>query len=346
LAKNKYWLHILLFVLTFISTTISGVYWSGNQQFDLTNFSHGLKYSILLLIFLSAHEFGHYFAARIHKVDATLPYYIPFPHSETIPSPFGTFGAIIKTRSPILTRKALFDIGVSGPIAGFIVSVGFLIYGLITLPPVEYLYHIHPEYITRGHQVLGLYFGDTLILSALADIFANPNGWMPTMNEIYHYPFLNVGWFGMFVTSLNMLPLGQLDGGHVLYAMFGKKQYKISTILWYILLAMGIFGLFSEVYNFFSHPAFINEYPTVISILQPIHDGLKSISPYLLKFWPGWLIWALITKFFIKIKHPPLQDDEPLDTKRMAIGWFAFLILVLTFSYNGIYIIGDLTNLL
>jgi membrane-associated protease RseP (regulator of RpoE activity) len=326
LKKNRYWLHALLFLATFFTTTVAGVTWARQDPFDLSNFMIGIEYSVLLLIFLSAHEFGHYVAARLHKVDATLPFYIPFPISEAFPLHFGTFGAVIKTRSPILRSKALFDIGVAGPIAGFAVSLGFMIYGLITIPPIAY-----PQ------SDWGLFFGDTIIYSILAGTFADPGNWLPPMNYIQTNPMLNVAWFGMFVTSLNMLPLGQLDGGHVLYAMFGRRQHLISRILWYFLLAMGLLGLFATLHDYFTHPVVIDQYPTVVSIMSPIYDFLYSIGPFMVKFWPGWLIWAMITKFFIKIKHPIIQYEEPLDKKRMAIGWFAILILILTFSYNGIY---------
>lgn len=227
--KNRYWLHITLFIATFITCMIAGAQWQMKDASDINNWHYGITYAILLLTFLSAHEFGHYFASRIHKVDATLPFYIPVPFPEVL---FGTFGAVIKTRSPMNSKKALFDIGVAGPIAGFIVCIIFLIIGFSSLPPQEYIYTIHPNYLAHGGLIplTGLHFGDNLLYMMFERIFSNPSVWIPPMNEMYHYPFLCVGWFGLFVTSLNLLPIGQLDGGHVIFTMFGFAQSRISRI--------------------------------------------------------------------------------------------------------------------
>ena len=178
--KNKVWLHLLLFIATSLTAVMAGSYWSNHDPMDLGNWKFGLTYAILILTFISSHEFGHYFAARIHKVDATLPFYIPAPFQLM---PFGTFGAVIKTRSAIPSRKALFDIGVAGPLAGFIISLAFLIIGLATLPPKEFIYNIHPEYMIYfgdipGH---GMHFGDTALFTLLASVFKNPDVWLPPM---------------------------------------------------------------------------------------------------------------------------------------------------------------------
>ena len=153
------WLNILLFLLTFFTTTFAGVAWLNMDPYDLTNFRYGLPYSILLLFFLSAHEFGHYFAAKYHKVKVTLPFYIPFP---LFLNPFGTMGAVIRMQSPTRSKKALFDIGIAGPIAGFIVASLLLIYGMTHLPPFEYIYRIHPEYMSTGVPTNGFAFGPNL----------------------------------------------------------------------------------------------------------------------------------------------------------------------------------------
>lgn len=335
--KNRLWLHIVLFLGTVLTVVMAGTFWSNHDPSDLLNWHYGITYSILILSFISAHEFGHYFAARIHKVDATLPFYIPAP-SELMP--FGTFGAVIKTRSAIPSKKALFDIGVAGPLAGFIVSLAFLIIGLVTLPPKEFIYQIHPEYQIYFGKIpdYGLHFGDTLLFSVLSSVFKNPDGWLPPMNEIYHYPFLNVGWFGLFVTALNMLPIGQLDGGHVTYAMFGSKQGRLARIVWWGIFVLGVFGflgvLRTEYFNVDSPDVF---YVFLKTILFPIIEFVNKNAPWLLTCWAGWLFWSLITRFFIKIDHPPIGDDKPLDSKRMAIGWIALIVLTLSFSYNGIY---------
>jgi membrane-associated protease RseP (regulator of RpoE activity) len=338
--KNRYWLHILLFVITFFSVTIAGVTWAGKDLFDLNNFHYGLLYGVLILTFLSAHEFGHYFASRYHKVDCTLPFYIPMPLPFMIN--FGTFGAVIKTRTPIVSRKALFDIGVSGPLAGFVVSVVFLIIGLMTLPGKEFIYGIHPNYLTAFNGEIpktNLFFGNNLLYMALAKVFANPQGFLPPMNEMYHYPWLNVGWFGCFVTTMNLLPFGQLDGGHVTYAMFGEKQGKVARVLWWVMLAIGVFAFLGPFYEFVKEPVWVVPiYILNVIFFPPLH-WIKLNMPFLYDGWPGWLIWALITRFLVKIKHPEIYDRTPLDSRRMVIGWIAIVILIVCFTYNAIYIV-------
>lgn len=336
--------HLLIFFtllcITFVTCMISGTQWAYQNFYEITNWHYGTTYAILILTFLSAHEFGHYFAARFHKVDATLPYYIPFPF--TIALNFGTLGAVIKTRSPIPSRRALFDIGVSGPIAGFIVASGFLIYGLQTLPGIEFIYNIHPDYVGHlGGKIpeTGLHFGDTLYYYILSKFFANPNGFLPPMNEIYHYPFLNVGWFGLFVTSLNMLPMGQLDGGHTTYSMFGEKVHRIiSKTIFRILLTMGILSILGLLHEFFTENIDNSIFLAFKSFLFPALDYIKIKFPIIFQFWSGWLFWAVISKFALKLHHPPVEDNTPLGAGRMFIGFLTLGILVLSFAFNGVYI--------
>lgn len=330
---------VLLFAATFVTCMISGTNWAGKNFFEVSNWYYGVEYAILILFFLTAHEFGHYIAAAIHKVDATLPYYIPFPFTFTIN--FGTFGAVIRTRAPIPSRKALFDIGVAGPIAGFLVCLFYLLYGFITLPSIDFLYSIHPEYLIKyGGSIpnAGLYFGDTILYSLLKYIFADASKFIPPMNEMYHYPFLNVGWFGLFVTSLNMLPLGQLDGGHAVYAMFGKKVHNfISDNIFRILLIIGIFAALGNLHLFFLMENDNGYFIAAKEVLMPVLDFIHLNAPFLYKGWAGWLIWALLSKFFLKLHHPPVNDETELNTGRKILGYFTFVILFLSFSYNGIY---------
>jgi len=319
---------------------ISGVAFIGNKDpFDLLNINLGLEYALLLMIFLSAHEFGHYFAAKYHKIDTTLPYYIPFPPTPLFPISFGTMGAVIRIKQQIPNKKALFDIGVAGPIAGFIVCLAYLIYGSMTLPGIEYLYNIHPNYVQEGLEVNGLYFGDNLLFY-ITKLLINKDTFYPPYNEIYHYPFLNVAWFGMFVTSLNMLPLGQLDGGHITYAMFGNLQHKIGKVFWWFILILGIgstFKLFENVlinYNIeLINIISLNFYNSLLNFINSIIRNF----PYIVNGWNGWFLWAIITKFFIKIPHPVIEDEESIGKMRLFIGLISLIILVLCFSYNGLY---------
>ncbi len=295
-------INILLFIITFFTMTIAGVGWLNNDPYQLENFNLGITYSVLMMLVISTHEFGHYFAARLHKIDVTLPYYIPFPF--LFLNPFGTMGAVIKMKTRTQSRKSLFDIGVSGPIAGWITSVIILLIGYLTLPSIDYLYKIHPEYQSSGIPVTGLTFGNNLVFLLFNKIFSmNHNLFVPPMNEIYHYPFLCVGWFGLLITALNMMPVGQLDGGHISYAMFGEKSKFVSYTVFYLLVLFGILGFLP---------------------LLDIKLELGSLN---------WLVWALLIFFVIKIKHPPICSDmeEPLGKFRTAAGWFAYFIFIVSF---------------
>ncbi|MBI5402186.1 MAG: site-2 protease family protein [Ignavibacteriae bacterium] len=280
---------------------MAGVFWANQDPYQLNNFYSGLTYSILLLSVISAHEFGHYFAARYHKVDVTLPYYIPFPF--LFLNPFGTMGAVIKMKSRLHSRKTLFDIGIAGPIAGWAATMIILIYGYLTLPPVNFIYQIHPEYVNKGIPTTGFTFGYNIIFFVFEKIFSAPNVFVPPMNEIYHYPFLCVGWFGLLITSLNMMPVGQLDGGHISYTMFGENHKYIANIVFGLLVFFGLAGLLP---------------------LIGININFGSAN---------WLVWAILIFFVIKRVHPPVVNDfsEPLGRFRTILGWISFIIFVISF---------------
>lgn len=321
MRKDRYWLYILLFVLTVFTTTLAGVAWVGKNPFELLNFPYGLEYSLLLLLFLSAHEFGHYFAAKYHKVDTTLPYYIPFPGTLLGVMPnFGTFGAVIRVRSQLPSKKVTFDIGVAGPLAGFVVCLAVLIIGFATLPGIEYLQQIHPGYPDIAQSTIGeISFGKTLLYSGLEKLFANSTGYVPPMTEMYHYPMLCVGWFGLFVTALNLLPAGQLDGGHLTFGMFSKRVHKlIGATVATILALIALPELFvSLVYD-----------------VTPVW-----IEPFVINGGSTWLVWIILIVFVIRLGHPPVPDETPLDRKRILIGWLAFLIFILSFTPSPIVLL-------
>lgn len=300
-------LHVGLFAVTFFTTTMAGVEWTGKDPLNLLNLPAGLAYSFSLLAILGSHEFGHFFFSLKHKVKATLPYFIPFPFIPGMLN-FGTMGAVIRTKTPVPSRKAMFDIGVSGPIVGFIVSVAVLIFGFTHLPSREYILSIHPNFDFAANQAplidgIPLAFGNTILFKALEVLFTNPHAqFVPPMTEIYHYPLLCTGWFGLFVTAMNLLPVGQLDGGHMIYAMFGRKHGSVARITFASLLVLGLSSL------------------------------LPLINVNIIFGWFGWLIWALILFVVIKLDHPPVMDDTPLDRKRMVVGWLTILIFVVCFS--------------
>lgn len=213
--KKFPWLHAALFVITFVSTLTVGALHSGIDIFKNPSLIYkGLPFSVTLLLILLSHEFSHYTASKKHKVEATLPYFLPAP---PIISPFGTFGAFIKMKSPITTRNALMDIGASGPIAGFVVSVVAAVIGLS-------LSKIMPSVNTEGVII----FGDSLLFSGISKLIL---GNIPDNHDVFLHPVAFAGWIGFFVTSLNLIPIGQLDGGHIAYALLGEKHVKLSKIL-------------------------------------------------------------------------------------------------------------------
>jgi membrane-associated protease RseP (regulator of RpoE activity) len=277
--------------------------WLGRDPYDFGNFTLGLTYSFLILAVLTSHEFGHYFAAKYHGVDVTLPFYIPFPF--LFLNPFGTMGAVIKMRSPTHSKKALFDIGIAGPISGFIVAVIILAYGFISLPPYEYIYTIHPEYQTTGVPTEGFSFGKTLLYWAFENIFASESDkFVPPMNEMYHYPFLCVGWFGLLITALNLIPVGQLDGGHITYALLGKKHKIVAWTFFGLVLLMGLLGLLPFL-------------------------GIDIFMDYGLL---NWLLWAIMMIFVIRIEHPPVYDTAKPGALRYALGLFALIMFISSFT--------------
>lgn len=333
-ARRRFpvWVNAALFLVTMLCTTLAGVAWANANPFEITNWGLGITYSILLLTFLSAHEFGHYIAAKRHGVDASLPFFIPVP---PMLFPFGTMGALIRLRSRIPSRAALFDIGVAGPLAGFLVCIVILIIGFQTLPGIEYLQHIHPEGLSRS----GMYFGDTIMFTIMQSVFATHAGgaYMPPMNEIYHYPFLCVGWFGLFVTALNMLPFGQLDGGHVLYALTGRFQHVVGRIGWWVLLAMGFLSLLGEFSQFLAEPSPSDFVTTLQNSVGIYLQAAVQAAPWLFQFGSNWLLWAVLVRFLIGVYHPPIEDELPLSGIRQVIGWISILVLILSFSPNSVY---------
>lgn len=220
--KRIPFLHILLFILTIFSTLIVGALQAGADIWkEPGQIYKGLPFSLTLMIILLSHEFAHFFSSRNHGVKATLPYFIPAPNI------IGTFGAFIKMKSPIITRKALIDIGASGPIAGFIISVVACIAGLNMSDVVS---------VSETRGLLRL--GDSILFSFLTGAIL---GVTPVDQDIMLNPVAFAGWIGLFVTSINLIPVGQLDGGHIAYALLGEKQMRLSVILVVVLAWLGLF---------------------------------------------------------------------------------------------------------
>jgi membrane-associated protease RseP (regulator of RpoE activity) len=323
-TNRGFLINILLFIITFFTTTVAGVAWVGRDPFDLVNFNYGIPYSISLIFVLGVHEFGHYFASLSHGVKVTLPFFIPFPPIPQLIN-FGTLGAVIRTRSAIPSKKAMFDIGVAGPIAGFIASLIVLVYGFTHLPPAEYILSLHPHFdFSLGYdpssQGIPLEFGKTIAYSGLQMLLTNPTTqFVPPMGEIYHYPFLCVGWFGLFVTSLNLIPIGQFDGGHLIYTMFGRLHKRIANISFLLLLIMGA-------------PALLDSVVKLIFSIFSQNPQLPQL-PLIQYSWGGWFLWAVISFTIVKLYHPPVADETPIDGGRQIVGWLGICIFVVSFSF-------------
>jgi membrane-associated protease RseP (regulator of RpoE activity) len=261
---RRWWINLLLFAITFLTTTMYGaavsasffanqpfnsdLIWSGYHLLLARDplLLRGLLFSVPLLLILTAHEFGHYFACKHARVEATLPFFLPSPML------LGTFGAFIRIKSPIYTRRNLFDIGVSGPLAGFIVLLPFLCAGVA-------MSRVVPHIASSGDFI----FGTPLLIRLLAwiELPGTP------VADIALHPFAQAAWAGLLATAINLLPIGQLDGGHIVYALFGSNHKALSRFFIILLLPMAYFSwswLFWAVLLFFlgmRHPLIYDESP-------------------------------------------------------------------------------------
>jgi len=213
-------LHIILFLLTLLCTLIAGTLQQGINPLEHPWLLwKGIPFSFTLLMILGAHEFGHYFISRKHHIDVTLPYFIPAP------SFIGTFGAFIKMKSPIMDRRILLDVGAAGPLAGMCVSIPVLLVGL-------HLSEIRYEAVETGFSL-----GSSIFFYFMSWIV---HGFMPDNANLILHPIAFSGWIGLLVTCLNLLPVGQLDGGHVAYAIIGPKQRVVAKVVLVVLVILGV----------------------------------------------------------------------------------------------------------
>lgn len=244
----------------------------------------GLKFSVSLIFILICHEMGHYIACRIYKVDSTLPYFIP---SLPLIGPAGTFGAFIRIRSRIPTRRAIFDIGVAGPIAGFVALLPVAIIAVATMQSISV-----PTPVPSNVLV----FSDPLLIKGLMFLFGINAEWTAPN------PFYGAAWIGAIVTALNLVPSGQLDGGHAIYAVFGER-----------------------IHYWFGRVAF-----AVMALL--------AIGGMVLYSSPAGVLFAVVLGVMMRIPHPEPWDHTPLDAKRKVIALITLLIFILCFLPIPIYI--------
>lgn len=261
--KESYRLNVILFIATFASITFTGSTFYGS--FDLIL---GLKFAVALMFVLGSHEMGHFIASKRWGMKASLPYFIPFP---TI---IGTLGAVIRQRGVIKSRRALLEIGASGPLAGVVAALIVTYIGL-KLPV--------PELSVEGGG--GIMLGEPLLFRFVAGVAG--------FTGEYIHPVAFAGWVGMFVTALNLIPVGQLDGGHVMRAMLGNRADAISRIFPFVLLAAGYFFKDS--------------------------GGI-------------WFFWAILAFFFSMQRHPKPYDDSPLPLRYLFLGMVTFAVGILCFT--------------
>ncbi len=272
-VRERQWINVALATATVITTMIMGSFLFGaNPLSSPQDILKGIPFTIAIMAVLGSHEAGHYLIAKKHGMQTSLPYFIPFP------SIIGTMGAVIKHKGPIPSRNALFDVGISGPLIGLIVSIVVTIIGLLQ-PPLH----------VSGNFQLQL---------GIPPLFEFISRFIPTSDAQTLHPVAFAGWVGMFVTALNLIPAGQLDGGHVLRAMLGEKSRHISTIMPFLLISLGFYVTY-----------FLNR------------DGFL------------WVLWGLFLSFFAAAGHPkPLNDELPLGKGRMALGILAFVLGLLSLT--------------
>lgn len=219
---KRYLIPLILFLSTVFTTLFAGALQQGINLFkEPLRLWEGYPFSISIMTILLGHEMGHYFASKAHRTKATLPYFIPAP------SIIGTFGAFIKMKSPILTRKALVDIGATGPLVGFVLSLIACLIGLKMSKLVA---------ITGEEDIFTL--GDSILFSLLVKFTL---GEIPQGQDVLLHSVAFAGWIGLFVTSMNLIPVGQLDGGHIAYALFGRRHFYISRAFLVIVAILGAF---------------------------------------------------------------------------------------------------------
>ncbi|MDT7856185.1 site-2 protease family protein [Rubrivirga sp. S365] len=383
-ARDRLWVHALLFALTFASMVWAGGALVGRAMLwptepaawpflDATGLSllgdpdfvrDGLLYAVPFLLFLTVHEFGHYVAARVVKTRVSLPYYIPIPLLGSL----GTFGAVIRIKEPLRRTRQLFDIGAAGPLAGFVVAVGVLVAAVYALPPAEYLLAVpgHLEEaaalaqtgalpafdaaaVAPGSQAL--VFGDTPLFHLLSGLGA----YRVPGHEIMHYPVLLAGWLGLFFTALNLLPVGQLDGGHVVYALFGPAVHRVvARVTTILLLLSGGVGLVTTpgagwtwwlALGLLYALAFARLFDGVWSLVASAVGGALALTALVVFATPGlaaavgytgWLVWIGLILLVVRVDHPPVQVREPLTPARKALGYLCLVIFALCFSIQPI----------
>src|SRR6266568_8723887 len=296
--RERWGLHVALFLATLFTTTFVGAVFDGRIPFDpnpfalitgtyafprhfLQAWATGLRFSVPLLAILLCHELGHYLAAGRYHLDVSPPYFIPAP---VVPWSIGTMGAFIRLRTVVSDRRQLLDVGIAGPIAGLVVALPVLAIGLaMSHPPAAGS--------SLSGMLLGLddgnaVLGDSILTFALRHLVSG------STPAIVLHPVAFAGWLGVFVTMLNLLPISQLDGGHILYSALPRWHARVAVGFWALIVALGV-------------------------------------------YWRGWLLWGTLVLVLSRgrLGHPPVLDGpRPLPRSRTLLAWIALILFLATFT--------------
>lgn len=362
-SPKQYFLHLFLLLLTILTATLSGAEWlfgrsilaDGEHALTWEYFLKSMHFSIPFIGILFVHEMGHLLTSIRHKVRSSLPYFIPgwlgFLGSPSI----GTFGAIIQMKSFVNSRRKFFDIGVAGPLAGFVVALCVLWYGFTHLPDADYIYKIHPEYLDpefKGHAeedgYISLRLGYNLLFYLMEKGLADPYK-MPNMYEVIHFPYLFAGYLALFFTALNLLPIGQLDGGHVIFGLFPKHHKTISLVFFtaFVFYAgLGVINPFHDINRLlWSVPLYLG-FLYIIYRKSSISSETRwaiilliaAIQYAILYIWPdlegytGWLLFAFLLGKVMGLEHPEVSGTKEMNGARKVLAWLAILIFLLCFT--------------
>jgi membrane-associated protease RseP (regulator of RpoE activity) len=284
---------LLLFVATVGSVLYTGAI-LGRHSGEPLRLLSGVSFTVALMSILLTHEFAHFLFARHHGVNASLPFFIPMPKF----SPFGTMGAVILMRDRIKSKNALLDIGASGPLAGMIVALPVLLYGLS-------ISKVQP--VTPG----GLQEGQSLLYLLLKRVVLGP---IPEGSDVELHPVAFAGWVGLFVTMLNLLPVAQLDGGHIAYALFGRRQDTYSRIVRFSLLGLALFNFGSRVF------------PVLRGVPYATVEENAIMSSAM---WAVWFVLLSLLERFSGGSHPPTEPGTLSPVRRVvAIGSLVLFVLL------------------
>ncbi len=294
--RNRWALPVVLIALTFLSTLYVGAGYADVSLRSPWDVLAGWKFAVPLMSILLAHEFGHFIAGRLHHVDISPPYFIPMPIFA-----FGTMGAVIRMRGDIRTKNALLDVGASGPLAGMAVALPILVYGMVTSPV---------EVVPQGAHLL--MEGHSLLYVGLLRLLKGP---IPSGSDIMLTPTALAGWVGLLITMINLLPVGQLDGGHVAFALFGRRQDVWSERLRKSLPLIAV--LVGLAYGLPAYGAGMRGTALLYQALAGMH----------------WLVWAGVLWLMTRAAgrdHPP-TGPAPLSPRRRLIAIGTLVLFVLLF---------------